>query len=75
MPAIELSALEALLTSAPPPVLLDVRLPEDYAEAHLPGAVNACVFEVAFPQRAAELAPDRARSVVVYGAAAASLES
>lgn len=75
MPALELAALDTLLAGPAAPTLLDVRLPEDYAEAHLPGAVNACVFEVAFPQRAAELAPDKARPIVVYGAMASSLES
>ncbi|MFN0068860.1 MAG: rhodanese-like domain-containing protein, partial [Limisphaerales bacterium] len=75
MTALELPALEALLASPAAPLLLDVRLPEDFAEAHLPGALNACVYEVAFPQRVPELLPDKARPVVVYGAAVASLES
>lgn len=75
MPAMELPALDALLASPAAPVILDVRLPADFAETHLPGAVGACVYEVTFPQRAAELAPDKARPLVVYGAAQASLES
>lgn len=56
-------------------VLLDVRLPEDFTAAHLPGAVNQCVFEVMF---LAELeAKDFKKDIVmcVYGAAADSHES
>lgn len=56
-------------------LLLDVRLAEDFEEAHLPNAVNNCVFEVAFAERLADAAPDRALPVIVYGASAASHES
>ncbi len=56
-------------------VLLDVRLADDFEEAHLPGAVNNCVFEVAFGERLKELAPDQTAPVIVYGAGAASHES
>lgn len=75
MPVLQLPAFDALAAGQPPPLILDVRLPEDFAEAHLPGAAGACVYEVTFPQRVAELAPDKTRPVVVYGAAQTSLES
>ena len=55
--------------------LLDVRLADDFAAAHIPGAANNCVFEVAFAERLAEKAPDRSAPVIVYGAAADSHES
>lgn len=75
MPVLQLPAFDALAAGQPPPLILDVRLPEDFAEAHVPGAASACVYEVTFPRRVAELAPDRTRPVVVYGAAQTSLES
>lgn len=55
--------------------LLDVRLADDFAAAHLPGARNNCVFEVAFAERLAETAPRRDAPVIVYGAGADSHES
>ncbi|MCW1915575.1 YceI family protein [Luteolibacter sp. GHJ8] len=63
------------LSSTAPPVLVDVRLDTDCECSRIPGAVNNCVFEVAFLDRMAEIAPDRARPVCVYGADDGSLES
>jgi rhodanese-related sulfurtransferase/polyisoprenoid-binding protein YceI len=58
-----------------PPVLVDVRLQEDYATAHLPRAKTNCVFEVAFLDRMGEVAPDKGAPVCVYGAIAGSYEA
>jgi polyisoprenoid-binding protein YceI/rhodanese-related sulfurtransferase len=56
-------------------VLLDVRLPEDFAAAHIPGAVNQCVFEVTFlPELEARQFP-KDQAICVYGATADSHES
>jgi polyisoprenoid-binding protein YceI/rhodanese-related sulfurtransferase len=63
------------MSSSPPPVLIDVRLDSDHACSRISGAVNNCVFEVAFPERMAELAADKTRAVCVYGADEGSLES
>ena len=46
--------------------LVDVLLPEDFAEQHIPGAGNACVYEMVFLDRIAECVPDRDRATVVY---------
>lgn len=46
--------------------LIDVLLPEDFACRHIPGAGNACVYEMVFLERMAECVPDRERAVVVY---------
>jgi hypothetical protein len=40
---------------------------EAFEEKRLPGAVNACVYEMTFLDRVAEVVPDRATPVVVYG--------
>ena len=77
------------LAGQKPPVLIDVSNPEDFAVAHLPGAQNACVFEVDFLDqveglegiRASLLAravgadPNRCTAIVVYGNCARSLAS
>jgi rhodanese-related sulfurtransferase len=44
--------------------LLDVLSPESFAGAHLPGAINVPVADIA--RRAAEVVPDRRTTVVVY---------
>jgi rhodanese-related sulfurtransferase len=55
--------------------LIDVRLAEDYAAGHIPGAVNQCVFEVAFlPELQSKDIPKDA-PVCVYGAGEDSHES
>lgn len=57
------------------PLLLHV-LPEAVFEAnHLPGSVNACVFEMVFVDKVRELAPDLGQPIVVYGAGEGSLDA
>lgn len=48
------------------PLVVDVLPPEVFAARHLPGACNACVYEMIFRQGVAELAPDLSRALVVY---------
>jgi rhodanese-related sulfurtransferase/polyisoprenoid-binding protein YceI len=56
------------------PVLIDVRLEEDYLDAHLPQAKNNCVYEVSFFERMSELASKK-DVICVYGADSDSHES
>lgn len=56
-------------------VLMDVRLEDDFAAGHLPGAVNNCVFEVDFGIRAISQAPLRDVPICVYGAGPDSREA
>lgn len=57
-------------------VLLIDTLPNDhYQKVHLPGARNACVFEVSFLDQVAGLAPDPHQRIVVYGASAKTLDA
>ena len=60
---------------SPRPILVDVRLESDYSVAHLPDAGNNCVFEVAFLDRMAVVAPEKGAAVCVYGATADSYEA
>ncbi len=49
-------------------LVIDVLPPEVYASQHLPGACNACVYEMVFLNGVAELAPDHATPLVLYDA-------
>jgi len=49
-------------------ILVDTLPPEHYEARHIPGAVNACVYEVVFLETMARLAPDKAAPVALYGA-------
>lgn len=64
--AISCKELFDRLSGGNAPLIVDVLPPEVYAARHLPGACNACVYEMVFRQGIAELAPDPARTIVVY---------
>lgn len=56
-------------------VIIDT-LPKDLFERrHLPGAKNACVFQVVFRSEVEEMVPDRDREIVLYGSSIASHDS
>lgn len=69
------TALTRMLSGARLPVLVDVRLAEDCECSTLPGARSNCVYEVAFTDRMAEIAPDLTTPVCVFGTAVNSMES
>lgn len=59
--------LQALLQRSQPPVLLNV-LPEDtFQAARIPGSRNACIYEIAFLEKATEAVPDKSTPVITYG--------
>lgn len=60
--------LQGRLATQPAPLLLHVLPEEVFAAQHIAGSENACVFEMAFLSKVAELAPDKSRPVIVYGA-------
>lgn len=60
--------LTARLSSASPPVVLDVRLADDFAACHIHPAINNAVLEVAFHERLSKQLPDRTHAIVLYGA-------
>jgi len=55
--------------------LIHVLPEEHFARQHLPGAVNACVYEMVFLTKVAECVPGKAAPIIVYGAGAPSLDS
>lgn len=58
-----------------PPIVIDVRLAEEYAKAHIRSAKNNCVFEVNCLDRMSELVADHEAAVCVYGDAADTYEA
>ena len=51
-------------------------LPEEHFDGErLPGAINACVYEMVFVSKVREAVPDMATPVIVYGAGGASVDS
>jgi polyisoprenoid-binding protein YceI len=56
-----------ILNSEKNTLLLDVLPGQRFQMKHLPGARNACVFEVNFPGQVGDLCADKNRPIVVYG--------
>lgn len=72
MKTISISELKVLQNTA---TLIHVLPEEHYEREHLPGAVNACVYEMIFLSKVAELVPDHAAAIIVYGAGGESLDA
>ena len=53
-------------------IIIDTLPAEVYRQRHLPGAKNACVYEVIFPSQIETMVPDRSREIVVYGSSSSS---
>jgi molybdopterin/thiamine biosynthesis adenylyltransferase/rhodanese-related sulfurtransferase len=66
---IDAAETRTLLDSPEPPVLVDVRESEEWAEGHIPGAVH--VPRSWLESRIEQAAPDKAKPVVLYCAAGA----
>ncbi len=56
-------------------LILDVLPPEHFEARHIPGALNACVYEVAFLDRMAAIVPDKSAPIIIYGAGEGSLDA
>ncbi len=56
-------------------IIIDTLSKELFEKRHLPGAQNACVFQVVFPSEVEAIVPDREREVVLYGSSSASHDS
>ena len=67
--------LQTLLLSSPSPWLIQVLPEEIHGAAHIPGSLNACVYEMTFPEQVRALVPDTSASIVVYGAGGGSLDA
>ena len=68
--SISAQALNERLREEDTLLIVDTLSDDHFQQAHLPGARNACVFQVTFLDRMTELAPDRDAAIVVYGSRA-----
>jgi polyisoprenoid-binding protein YceI/rhodanese-related sulfurtransferase len=75
MKTLSSAQLHTELLSESPPAVLDVRLADDFAAGRIAGALNNCVFEVAFHERLVSQLTDKARRVILVGASRASQEA
>ncbi|NNG00138.1 MAG: hypothetical protein HKM93_12210 [Desulfobacteraceae bacterium] len=55
--------------------LIDTLPEENYQSVHIPGAINACVYEVNFMKKIRELLPDPLEGVVLYGNGGKSMDA
>jgi len=67
--------LNQLVKAGQAPLLVNVLPAEVHAARRLPGSSNACVYEMAFLEKVAELAPAKDTPIIVYGAGDGSLDS
>jgi len=58
-----------------PFILIDVLPKEIYEKRRLPGALNACVYEVTFPDQIAAITEDKSAEIVIYGSSAESCDA
>ncbi len=68
-------ALIQLTETNQPVVLIDTLTADHFEQAHLPGAKNACVFEVTFLDQIRAITRDKQAEIVIYGASGRSMES
>ena len=67
--------LAARLATTDSPLVFDVLPAEEFLSGHLPGARNACVFDMTFLEDVEKIVPGRAADLVVYGAGPHDLAS
>ena len=56
-------------------IIIDTLSKELFEKRHLPGAQNACVYQVVFSSEAETIVPDRDREIVLYGSSRTSQDS
>ena len=56
-------------------ILIDTLPKEQFDKKHLPGAGNACVFEVVFPDQVKEMVSNIGREIVLYGSSEKSMDA
>lgn len=65
-------SLKSRLEADPPPLLVHLLPEEVFTACRIAGSCNACVYETAFLSKVADLAPDKSREIIVYGAGGSS---
>jgi rhodanese-related sulfurtransferase/polyisoprenoid-binding protein YceI len=58
-----------------PVLLIDILTGIHFEKVHLPGARNACVFEVSFLEQVFDIVDDKSSEVVLYGSSSRSMDA
>ncbi|MCU0595088.1 MAG: YceI family protein, partial [Desulfobacterota bacterium] len=72
---IQPSELRERMREGRPFILIDVLPKEIYQKRRLPGAMNACVYEVTFPDQVAAITRDKSKEIVLYGSSVESRDA
>ncbi len=72
---IKSSELAEVLTRPDSGVVIDVRSADDFERSHISGAINNCVYEVAFCDRMASIVSDAGHPIYLYGHSAKTHEA
>ena len=56
-------------------VLIDVLPTDHFNLGHLPGAKNACVFEIVFIDNVTKIVSDKDQEIIVYGSSGKSMDA
>lgn len=67
--------LHRRLEGKQPLVLLDTLPADHFNQVHLPGSVNACVFEVTFLEQVRAITADKGAEIIVYGSSVSTLDA
>ncbi|WP_419176155.1 rhodanese-like domain-containing protein [Desulfosediminicola sp.] len=67
--------LQTMLQQQPALLLIDTLPAEHFNAIHLPGAVNACVYDMTFVNQINTLCRDSGAAIVLYGSSSNSLDS
>ena len=68
-------ALDALLTRKPDTIVIDLLSPDHFAERHIPGARNICLFYASFLDTLVEEIADKNRPILVYGSSVRTMDT
>ncbi len=67
MKTIDSATLQDRLSNNESQIIIDVLPDDSFDKCHLPGAQNACVYEIEFLEKAESIAPDKSAEIIVYG--------
>ncbi len=75
MSGIEAAELEQWRKSKEKVYIVDTLTSEWFEKRHIPGAENACVFKVDFPEQIRRIVTEKNRKIVLYGSSNTSLDA
>ena len=74
-PTIEAEEMYERLKKKDSTLLIDTLTSIHFEKVHLPGAHNACVFEVSFLEQVSDIVDDKSSEIVLYGSSSRSMDA